>query len=211
MSLPKLFAVALLSASVAFSQSPDGTITGIVLDAQTGRAIAGAEVAINGQTGGLNKTDSEGRFTIAVPEGSYTLGFSAENYHDVRLTDVAVSPGEITEASTVMANLSVVTSIDVVESATAVGATAQAMLIEQKLAPVVSDSLSHEELAASTSSDAAGALEKVTGVSVVGERYVYVRGLGERYSAAQMNGALMTTTEPEKRVVPLDLFPAALI
>ena len=109
MSLPKLFAVALLSASVAFSQSPDGTITGIVLDAQTGRAIAGAEVAINGQTGGLNKTDSEGRFTIAVPEGSYTLGFSAENYHDVRLTDVAVSPGEITEASTVMANLSVVT------------------------------------------------------------------------------------------------------
>ena len=211
MSLPKLFAVALLSASVAFSQSPDGTITGIVLDAQTGRAIAGAEVAINGQTGGLNKTDSEGRFTIAVPEGSYTLGFRAENYHDVRLTDVVVSPGEITEASTVMANLSVVTSIDVVESATAVGATAQAMLIEQKLAPVVSDSLSHEELAASTSSDAAGALEKVTGVSVVGERYVYVRGLGERYSAAQMNGALMTTTEPEKRVVPLDLFPAALI
>jgi outer membrane receptor protein involved in Fe transport len=45
----------------------------------------------------------------------------------------------------------------------------------------------------------------------VGDGFVYVRGLGERYSSAQMNGALMATTEPEKRVVPLDLFPAALI
>lgn len=60
-------------------------------------------------------------------------------------------------------------------------------------------------------SDAAGALEKVTGVSVVGDGFVYVRGLGERYSSAQLNGALMATTEPEKRVVPLDLFPASLI
>jgi hypothetical protein len=79
------------------------------------------------------------------------------------------------------------------------------------LSPVVSDSIGREELAAGTSSDAAGALQKVTGVSVVGSGYVYVRGLGERYSSTQLNGALIPTTEPEKRVVPLDLFPAGLI
>src|SRR5262249_16007759 len=61
------------------------------------------------------------------------------------------------------------------------------------------------------SSDAAGALQKVTGVSVVGSGFVYVRGLGERYSATQLNGALIPTTEPEKRVVPLDLFPTGMI
>ena len=40
---------------------------------------------------------------------------------------------------------------------------------------------------------------------------VYVRGLGERYSSTQLNGAVVPTTEPEKRVVPLDLFPSGLI
>ena len=97
------------------------------------------------------------------------------------------------------------------EKADALQATAAAMLDERRLSPLVSDSISREELQAGTSSDAAGALEKVTGVSVVGDGFVYVRGLGERYSATQLNGALIPTTEPEKRVVPLDLFPAGLI
>ncbi len=48
-------------------------------------------------------------------------------------------------------------------------------------------------------------------VSVVGDGFVYVRGLGERYSATQLNGAVIPTTEPEKRVVPLDLFPSGMI
>ena len=63
------------------------------------------------------------------------------------------------------------------------------MLNERKLAPQVSDSISNEELKKSTASDAARALEKVTGVSVVEGGYVYVRGLGERYSATMLNNA----------------------
>jgi outer membrane receptor protein involved in Fe transport len=76
---------------------------------------------------------------------------------------------------------------------------------------VVSDGISKEEISAGTASNAAAALEKVTGVSVVDGGYVYVRGLGERYSATMLNSAMIPTTEPEKRVVPLDLFPANLI
>jgi hypothetical protein len=104
-----------------------------------------------------------------------------------------------------------VTRVDVVEKVTPVAATAEAMLAERKLASVVSDALSAEELRRSVASDAAAAAQKITGVSVVGAGYVYVRGLGERYSATTLNRALIPTTEPEKRVVPLDLFPAALI
>ena len=76
---------------------------------------------------------------------------------------------------------------------------------------MVSDSIGREELNVGASSDAAGALQKVTGVSVVGGGFVYVRGLGERYNSTQLNGAAIPTTEPEKRVAPLDLFPASLI
>jgi hypothetical protein len=117
--------------------------------------------------------------------GTYTLTITAANYNNVVIEAVAVKADEATEASTVMSNKSAVTTVEVVEKATAVGATAEAMLQERKLSPVVSDGISRQELLAGTSSDAAGALEKVTGVSVVGEGYVYVRGLGERYSATQ--------------------------
>ena len=168
-------------------------------------------MSINGQTSSQNVTDSDGGFSIALSPGTYTITFSAPNYSDAELKDLVVKAGETTEASTVMSNKDLVTTVDVVEKADAVGATAEAMLQERKLSAVVSDSIGREELATGTSSDAAGALEKVTGVSVVGDGFVYVRGLGERYSATQLNGAVVPTTEPEKRVVPLDLFPTGLI
>ena len=168
-------------------------------------------MSINGQTSNQNVTDSDGGFSIALSPGTYTIGFSAPNYSDAELKDLVVKAGEITDASTVLSNKDLVTTVDVVEKADAVGASAEALLQERKLSAVVSDSISRQELANDTSSDAAGALEKVTGVSVVGEGFVYVRGLGERYSATELNGALVPTTEPEKRVVPLDLFPTGMI
>lgn len=57
----------------------------------------------------------------------------------------------------------------------------------------------------------AGALSRVTGLSVVGNGYVYVRGLGDRYSLALLNGSPLPSPEPLKRVVPLDLFPSGVI
>ncbi len=205
------FPILLLSAALCFAQSPTGTITGTVLDAQTGRPIPGATVLLNGQQAANQKADLDGHFTLSVTPGTYTLTYQADNYTEVKVDQVIVKAGEVTEASTVMANKAMVTTVDVVEKATAIGATAEAMLTERKLAASVSDSLGKEELSQSASSNAAGALEKVTGVSVVGDGFVYVRGLGERYSSTMMNGAVLPTTEPEKRVVSLDLFPSGLI
>ncbi len=205
------FFVVLACTAVLAAQTQNGTVAGSILDSQTGRGIPAAAIAVNGQKFDRNVTDSDGRFSISLAPGTYTLTISAPNYSDVNIASVEVSPGATTEASTVMANKSLVTSIDVVEKATSVAASAEAMLQERKLSSLVSDNLSQQELRSGTSSDAAGALEKVTGVSVVGEGFVYVRGLGERYSSTQLNGALIPTTEPEKRVVPLDLFPAGLI
>lgn len=205
--------LALLGAiGLACAQSAaTGRVSGSVFDSQNGRPVAGARISVNGQSTDHNVTNSDGRFTMSLTPGSYTLRLAAPNYVDVEIKEVVVKAGEVTEASTVMTNKSVVTTVNVVEKATAVGATAEALLRERKLAPVISDSLSHDELASGTSSDAAGALQKVTGVSVVGEGFVYVRGLGERYSATELNGSVVPTTEPEKRVIPLDLFPAGLI
>lgn len=188
-----------------------GIVAGTIFDASNGQPIRGATVSAFDFPGKQTATDTDGRYQLTLPTGSYSLRILAPNYLEAKIDAVVVKANEATEASTVMALASNVTKVDVVESAAAVTATAEAMLQERKLSAVVSDSLSNEELKKGVSSDAAGALQKVTGVSVVDSGFVYVRGLGERYSSTMLNSAMIPTTETEKRVVPLDLFPSSLI
>ncbi|MEZ5356479.1 MAG: TonB-dependent receptor [Bryobacteraceae bacterium] len=188
-----------------------GTVSGTVFDAQTSRPIPGVKIGVNGQFSDQQVTDTDGRFTIKLAPGKYTINYQAPNYLDSETTDFEVAAGQSVDGSTVMAAKGSVTTVDVVERITPAVASAEAMLTERRLSAVVSDGMSKEEIRNTTASSAAGALEKVTGVSIVESGYVYVRGLGERYSATMLNAAMIPTTEPEKRVVPLDLFPAGLI
>jgi len=77
--------------------------------------------------------------------------------------------------------------------------------------PEVVSVLSTAEIARTGEGDIAGALQRVTGLSVVGNGFVYVRGLGDRYSAALLNGSPLPSPEPLKRVVPLDIFPTNVL
>lgn len=77
--------------------------------------------------------------------------------------------------------------------------------------PEVVSVLGAEEIARAADGDIAGSLQRVTGLSVVGGRFVFVRGLGERYSLALLNGLALPSPEPLRRVVPLDLFPTSVI
>lgn len=71
--------------------------------------------------------------------------------------------------------------------------------------------LSTEEIARTGEGDIAGALGRVTGLAVFGDGLVYVRGLGDRYSLALLNGLPLPSPEPLSRVVPLDIFPTNVI
>lgn len=72
----------------------------------------------------------------------------------------------------------------------------------------VASFVTREDLQRTGDSDAAQALARISGLSLVGGKYVYVRGLGERYSSALFNGSPLPSPEPMQRVVPLDLFPS---
>ena len=95
--------------------------------------------------------------------------------------------------------------------AAAADSTASALLAERRNAPMISDSIGTEEMKKSTGSDAADVVKRVTGISLQNDKYVYVRGLGERYSNTSLNGSKIPSTEYEKKVVPLDLFPSGLL
>ncbi len=77
--------------------------------------------------------------------------------------------------------------------------------------PEVVSVLSAEDIARTGEGDIAGALQRVTGLSVVGSGFVFVRGLGDRYSLALLNGSPLPSPEPLRRVVPLDIFPTSVI
>ncbi|NML04539.1 TonB-dependent receptor [Sphingomonas sp. G-3-2-10] len=77
--------------------------------------------------------------------------------------------------------------------------------------PQVVSVLSSEDIARTGEGDVAGALERVTGLSVVGDGFVYVRGLGDRYSSSLLNGSPLPSPEPLRRVVPLDIFPTNVV
>lgn len=71
------------------------------------------------------------------------------------------------------------------------------------------DVLNAEDFAATGDSSVVQALSRVTGVTTVGDKYVYVRGLGERYSSTLFNNAMLPSPDPVRRVLPLDLFPSS--
>ncbi|MGB3377290.1 MAG: TonB-dependent receptor plug domain-containing protein, partial [Allopontixanthobacter sediminis] len=71
--------------------------------------------------------------------------------------------------------------------------------------------LSSEQIARTGEGDIAGALGRVTGLSVQGNGFVFVRGLGDRYSLALLNGLPLPSPQPLSRVVPLDIFPTNII
>ncbi|MFY8049259.1 MAG: TonB-dependent receptor plug domain-containing protein, partial [Erythrobacter sp.] len=71
--------------------------------------------------------------------------------------------------------------------------------------------LSEADIARTGEGDIAGALGRVSGLSLVGNGRVFVRGLGDRYSLALLNGLPLPSPEPLSRVVPLDIFPTSVI
>ncbi len=193
------------------AQAGGGTVLGFVYDATTGNGIPQVEVELNGELTVSATTNTEGSFMLdGVPAGTYTVQYTSENHQAVNVEGLAVIAGEMADASTVMSSKGERTVIDVVSSVSASVATQEAMLVERKLAATVSDSISAEEIRGGTSSDASEAIEKVTGVTTMND-FVFVRGLDPRYSGTTLNNALLASSEPERRVVPLDLFPASLI
>ena len=195
----------------ARGQDNSGTVLGFVYDASTGNAIPQVEVEMTGEVTVTAITTIEGSFMIeGVPAGSYTVSYKSANHQAVNVEGLEVLVGEIADASTVMSAKGETTVVDVVAKVVASVATQEAMLVERRLASTVSDTISAEEIRGGTSSDASEAIEKVTGVTTMND-FVFVRGLDPRYSGTTLNNALLASTEPERRVVPLDLFPASLI
>lgn len=100
---------------------------------------------------------------------------------------------------------------EVVATGTRLKGTAAAVLQERQNQAFVADILGAEQISRTGDSDAASALRRVTGLTLVDGKFIYVRGLGERYSSTELNSMNVPSPDPTRSVIPLDLFPSAII
>ncbi len=197
---------------IAVAQAPTaarGRITGRVLDPQ-GAGMSDVGIQLVGTTvGTLSGVD--GRFTLQnVPAGTVTLLARRIGYASRTVTGIAVAAGQTVEQNIAMAPAALQLATATV-TATQERGSVSAALDRQRSAAAIINTVTSEQIAKSPDSDAAAAVGRVSGVSVQDGKYVFVRGLGDRYTTASLNGARLPSPEPERKVVPLDLFPASLI
>ena len=201
---------ALLALAHPAAAQQSGRITGRVLDAESGQALPGVQVVVEGTSQGAI-TGVDGRYVItSVPSGLQTVTVASLGYGEKTVTGVQVPAGAVASLDVTLSPEAIAMEGLVVSAAAERGSVSRA-LDEQRNATGVVNSITAEQIARSPDGDAASAVQRVSGVTVEDGRYVSVRGLGERYTTTSLNGARLPSPEPEKKIVPFDIFPASLL
>ncbi|RYF26740.1 MAG: hypothetical protein EOO42_00655 [Flavobacteriales bacterium] len=180
-------------------------ITGKIIDAADKRGIPGASVRIKGVNQGTS-ADNDGNFAINVPAKGATLIFSYLGYQN---KEVVV--GADTRSLTVTLSQSATTLGEVTVQARRKSNTDVAVLDERKNSSIIQDAISSQLIERTGSITTTQALQRVSGVTVTDDKYVAIRGLGDRSVIGQLNGVRLASSDPDRSTIPLDLVPASLL
>ncbi|MEJ2514307.1 MAG: TonB-dependent receptor [Gammaproteobacteria bacterium] len=197
-----------LQRSTTEVEAAPGAVRGTLVGADGG-PLEGATVIVDGLFTEAT-SDEAGTFEIELPPGTYTFFVNHPSLDATRtLDDVRVSSGVVAESTfTLGASAAQGTVEEVVAVArylptTGIGA--------ERQSDAVLESIGELDISIAGDGDAAAALQRVTGLTIANGKYIYVRGLGERYSSTLLNGGGVPSPDPTRRVVPLDLFPTGFI
>ena len=184
-------------------------IIGKVIDEEFNETMPFANVLIKGTSQGVT-TDFDGNYSLEVQPGTYTVVFSFVGYQTKEITGITVNENEVKELSVNLSSSSVGLE-EVVISVSVQKNTDEALLMMQKKSANLMDGLSSESFKKVGSSNLAGAIKRAPGVSVMGGKYVYVRGLGDRYTKSILNGIDIPGLDPDRNTIQMDLFPTNII
>ena len=189
-----------------------GIIRGTLTEKELGEPIMFGNVFLKDDPAKGTETDLEGKFELELPVGTYTIQASYLGLATSTITDVEVKAGEVTLLDILMLPESqVIGEEEIVVTAEAINNTENAILTLQRKATTIQDGISAKEISRFNAGNAADAMKRITGASVVDGKYVFVRGLGDRYSSAQLNGQQLPSTDPYRNSMQLDLIPSNLL
>lgn len=188
-------------------KSATGRVAGKIVDGENGQPIPGATVMI-GNKGAT--TDADGAFSFAMPNGKYTARVSCLGYSTKEVAEIDVSGnGVFSFNATLKRGKGQLAGVTI--KASARKESTAAFYARQKNAATVTDGISFEQLNRLPDNNVGAALKRVSGVSVVDNKYVVVRGLTERYNQAMLDGLVLPSTDPNKRNFAFDLIPNEMV
>lgn len=198
----------LTATTAAFSQN--GTIRGSVIEAASGEAASGIRIIVSGTSTGC-VSDLDGKYELALNPGKHELIFSSFLYDTLKMGDVEVKSGEVNVLPIIKMGEAVTQVDEVTISATRRVDTDVAVLVLKQKAPNAIDGISAASFKKIGDSDAAGAMTRVPGVSVSNGKYVFIRGIGDRYNKTVLNGMDIPGLDPDKNTLQMDIFPTSII
>lgn len=200
--------IALFIVTMGFAQST-GTVTGTITDAEmNNEPLPFASVSVKGTSVAAN-SDENGKYTIKVPTGEHTLVFSFLGYQPVEVP-VSLAEGETKTIDQILSSTSV-TLQDIVIEKTVSREKETALLAEQKKAVEIKQSIGAQELSRKGIGDVEEGLTKITGITKVGSRGLFVRGLEDRYNNLLINDLAVPSNNPFQKIIPLELFPTDIV
>ncbi len=204
----KLILLALLFSLSSIGQTK-ATITGVLTDKDNSNLpLQFANAAIKGTNIGVT-TDEKGKYTLKVEPGNYTLVFSFVGYESVEVAITAKSNETLTINKVLGSGGYKLDDVKIQKVTNREKETA--LLQEQKKAIEIKQSIGAQEMSRKGVSDVEEGLTKITGISKVGSRGLFVRGLEDRYNNLLINDLAAPTNNPFKKIIPLDIFPTDIV
>jgi len=186
-----------------------GILAGRVVSTEGGEPIENARVFVSGTPIEL-RTDEEGRFEAEVPVGDYAVSVLAAEFATRTVDGVGIVEDSTTERNFELPPAGLELAEYVVIEPFIEGSLSS-VIDEQRTSANVANVLGAEQISRAGDGDAGSALARVTGLTLVDGQFIFIRGLGERYSSTLLNGANVPSPDPTRKVVPLDLFPTGVI
>ena len=187
-----------------------GKIRGTIFDDKTGETLVGVTVLVAGTATGT-ATDLDGQFTLDLAPATYELQISYISYQTLNVKDIQVKTGEVTLLENLRMKESTLEINEVVVTAEAIRTTEAALNTIKKQSAVIMDGISASKIKLIGDNTAVEAAKRVTGVTVEDGKYVYVRGLGDRYSKTTLNHMDIPGLDPDRNSLQMDIFPTNLI
>ena len=184
-------------------------ITGTVIDGDFNEPLPFANILIK-ETGDGVTSDFDGKYSFELEQGMYTLQFSFVGYETKIVTQIQVKGNEFTITDVVLNSIAQGLEEVIVTVEASRNTDASVLEIQRKSASLL-DGISAQAFRKIGASDIAGAVKSVPGVSVQGGKYVYVRGLGDRYSKSILNGVDIPGLDPDRNTLQMDLFPTNML
>ncbi|ADQ17938.1 TonB-dependent receptor plug [Leadbetterella byssophila DSM 17132] len=185
-------------------------IQGIVKDATSGDALIGVSVKLEPLAMG-SLTDMEGNFTFSnLPAGIYQLQLTYVGYQPLLISQIELKSGEKKVIEIKLEENQALLKEVIVQGRTDKTST-DALLQDRKLSSVVLQKMGAEEMSLKGIGNVNEGLKKVAGVSIMGDKSLFIRGLGDRYNNATLNGLPIPSTNPDVKLIPLDIFPTAIV